>query len=67
MATAVQNININVPISDIRFLKSLSAKMGWTIMSKKNTVKAKTKAPSGCVGIDEFFDEQIQLLKDNYK
>ncbi|MDR1780195.1 MAG: hypothetical protein LBR50_05620 [Tannerella sp.] len=67
MAAAVRSINLNIPISDVHLLKSLSAKMGWIVMSENSAVKAKAKAPSGCVGIDEFFDEQIQLLKDNYK
>jgi hypothetical protein len=44
MQTAIQNFNLVVPESDVRFFRALSKKMGWTL--KKNaTVKEETHSP----------------------
>ncbi|GAB6010610.1 hypothetical protein [Viscerimonas tarda] len=39
METVLQNIQMNVPKSDVRLLKALAKKMGWVIETKSDTLR----------------------------
>ncbi len=36
METTMQNINVTLPVADMKFFKELVKKMGWTIEKGKN-------------------------------
>ena len=39
METAMQNINVTLPVTDMKFFKELVKKMGWTIEKGKKLNK----------------------------
>ena len=50
MGTSMQNINVTLPVADMKFFKELVKKMGWSI--EKNS-KSKTANPETIAAIKE--------------
>ena len=50
METSMQNINVTLPVADMKFFKELVKKMGWSI--EKNS-KSKTANPETIAAIKE--------------
>lgn len=54
MATALQNVYLNVPASEIGFLSTLAQKMGWTMDTKANPAVVRPKLTAREKHIAEF-------------
>lgn len=50
MGTTMQNINVTLPVTDMKFFKELVKKMGWSIEKSKNQ---KTGNPVTLATIEE--------------
>jgi len=65
MEAVVQNFNLTLPVGDVKFVKTLSEKMGWTLEKAKMTVKKETHSPLYYELQDAFKD--VKLMVDGKK
>ncbi len=69
MDIALQNVSLNVPMSDMRFFKDFVSKMGWDMTLRVNTIAVPKKNEyeeamerlAGCIQLPEDFDYKKEL------
>ena len=56
MEAAIQNFSLTLPVNDVKFIKTLSKKMGWTLEKVKTVAKEGKNSP--------LYDELQSAFKD---
>jgi hypothetical protein len=64
METTIQSVYLNIPKADMKFVKELAKKMGWSIETKESLLKNYiSKRPTKVELSDEDIMEEVNAVR----